>query len=121
MDSIAGCVIPIAILTCFELYSKFKGKTTEGYIQMKKAIDPDANLEPSEKMKRATKEYSFMALNIFCITIGFIALMLFGLLLIGDAKTVAVSGIVIAFACSILTICVIYIIYRIIDKRKNNS
>ena len=70
-------------------------------------------------MKRATKDYSQMAVTCFCITIGVIALLLGGLLLSGDPKTLAVKGIVLGFIASIVVIIIAYFIYRFLDYRRN--
>ena len=70
-------------------------------------------------MKKATKAYSFMAVSCFCITLGVIALLLLGLIIAGDPKTMAVSGIVWGFIISIFALIAVYILYRYIDYRKN--
>lgn len=120
-DSISGLVIPVLCLTIFEIYYKVKGSEDPGYEKMLAFKDPEADKEPSEKMKKATKSFSLLAINCFLITLGIIGLMLIGLLLVGDAKTVNVSGIVLAFVGSIFALIVIYVIYRIIDRAKNKS
>ena len=118
MDSIAGCVIPVLILTVVEIYSKVKGIECSGYNEMAKYIDKDANKEPSAKAKAANKAFSFMAINCFCATIGAIAIMLLALLIFKDPKTCSVSGIVIGFIISIFVIIAIYVLYRLIDAKK---
>jgi len=70
-------------------------------------------------MKKATKAYSFMAVSCFCITLGVIALLLLGLILAGDPKTMAVSGIVWGFILSITALIAIYVAYRFIDYKRN--
>lgn len=121
MDSIAGCVIPIVILTFFEIYSRVKGKEDPGYEVIQQHKDPTAYEEPGEMAKKATKFYSHMAITVFCITIGVIALLLTGMLIVKDPKTMAVSGIVIWFIVAILILIAIYVIYRIIDYKKNGK
>ena len=69
-------------------------------------------------MKKSVKAYSFMALSCFCITLGVIALLLVGLLIAGDPKTLAVKNIVLGFTLSIFALIAIYLIYRIIDKKR---
>ncbi|MDO5329063.1 MAG: sodium:solute symporter [Coriobacteriia bacterium] len=119
MDSICGCVIPIVILTVCEIYSKIKGKEDPGFDKIQEYKDPTANDEPSIDTKKATKFYSHMAITVFCITIGVIALLLAGMLIAGDPKTVSVSHIVIWFIVGICAIIAIYVIYRIIDWKRN--
>ena len=60
-----------------------------------------------------------MAISCFCITLGVIALLLLGLIIAGDPKTMAVSGIVWGFIISIFALIAVYILYRYIDYRKN--
>ena len=59
-----------------------------------------------------------MAISCFCITLGVIALLLVGLLVAGDPKTLAVKNIVLGFTISIAVLIAIYIFYRIIDSRR---
>jgi len=59
-----------------------------------------------------------MAISCFCITLGVIALLLVGLLVAGDPKTLAVKNIVLGFTISISVLIAIYIVYRIIDSRR---
>lgn len=121
MDSIAGCVIPVVILTFFELYSWKTGKVCKGYDEIQDYKDPTAYVEPDLASKKASKQFSHMAITCFCITVGVIALMLVGLLIAGDTKTLAVKDITIAFITVIFAIIAIYIIYRIIDYVKNKN
>ncbi|MDO5329061.1 MAG: sodium:solute symporter [Coriobacteriia bacterium] len=118
VDSIAG-VMPIVFLTFFELYQKYTNKTCRGYNAIQKLIDPHADDEPGPETKKATKAYSHMAITVFCITIGVIALLLITLLVVGDAKTLEVSNIVIWYIVSLLAIIGIYIIYRTIDYKRS--
>ena len=119
IDSLAGGVLPILILTALEIVSKFRGVTRLEAETLAQYVDPDADREPDEKMKKATRSYSEMAVTCFCITIGVIAVLLGGLLLFKDPKTVAVKGIVLGFIALILVIISAYILYLIIDRRKN--
>ena len=119
IDSIAGGVLPILILTVLEMVSKAKGVTRPEAETLRSWIDPDAEKQPDARMKKATKAYSHMAVSCFCITIGVIALLLTGLLLAGDPKTLAVKGIVSGFVALLISIIVIYLVYRIIDNKRN--
>ncbi|MBQ9548964.1 MAG: sodium:solute symporter [Bacteroidales bacterium] len=119
VDSISGGVLPIAILGVLELVSRARGVIRPEAEKLAGYIDPDASKEPDARMKRATKTYSHMAVSCFCITLGVIALLLGGLLVLGDPKTLAVKGIVLSFIASIVAIIVVYLCYRFLDKRKN--
>ncbi len=119
VDSISGGVLPVAILAVLELISRARGVVRPEAEELARYKDPDADKEPDARMKRATKVYSHMAVSCFCITLGVIALLLGGLLLLGDPKTLAVKGIVLSFIASIVAIIVVYLCYRFLDKRKN--
>lgn len=120
-ESIAGCIIPIIFLTFTTVVASIRGKSCSLAENVKNYIDKDVDKEPSEKMKKATKAYSLMAINFFLITIGFIAAMLTVLLLIGDPDTVAVKDITIGFIIGIVVLILIYVIYRIVDKIKSKK
>ena len=116
IESISGCVIPVAILAVMELWCKAKGITNQGYEDIQEYLDPSAEVEPGPKVKEATCQYSFLAINCFCITLGAIALLLIGLLLAGDPKTLAVKSIVFAFLGGIAVFIGGYLLYRLIKK-----
>jgi len=119
IESLAGCALPVLILTVMELISARRGLTSPGYFKIREHTDPLSNLEPDARMKRATKKFSQLAVSCFCITIGAIALLLVGMVLAGDPKTLAVKNIVLWFVASILAVITAYVIYRIIDWKKS--
>ena len=121
IDSLSGCVLPVLILSVMEVWSKVKGKDCRGYDQMCSYVDDKADMAPDTEMKTAVKSYSHMAISCFCITLGVIALLLVGLLVAGDPKTLEVSGIVVWFVASIVFLILAYLIYRMIDKHKNRK
>ncbi len=118
IESLSGCVLPVVILAFMEVRSKLKGQTDPGYEKICSYTDPYADREPDERTKRSVKSYSFMAITCFCITLGVIALLLVGLLIAGEPKTLAVKNIVIGFVSSIFLLIAVYVIYRLIDARK---
>ena len=119
IESLSGCVLPVLILTVLEFWSASKNNVDKGYEVVRGYLDEAADVEPDERMKKATKAYSFMAVSCFCITLGVIALLLLGLIIAGDPKTMAVSGIVWGFIISIFALIAAYVLYRFIDYRKN--
>ena len=119
IESLSGCVLPVLILTVLEFRSASKNNVDNGYEVVKGYVDESADVEPDERMKKATKAYSFMAVSCFCITLGVIALLLLGLIIAGDPKTMAVSGIVWGFIISIFAMIAAYVLYRFIDYRKS--
>lgn len=119
LESVSGCVIPVVILAAMELWCRAKGVTSPGHEALEAVVDPAADVEPGAAVKTATKRYSHLALNCFCITIGVIALLLSGLLIAGDPKAVAVKGTVLAFIGAILAIICIYVTYRLLDEKVN--
>ena len=121
IESVSGCVLPVVILACMELWSASRGYKDRGYDAIAEYTDPDADKEPDERTRKSVKSYSFMAISCFCITLGVIAALLAGLLLTGDAKALAVKNIVIGFILSIVLIICAYVVYRIIDSRKNEK
>lgn len=118
IESLSGCVLPVALLAILEVVSKKRDTVDPGYEVVKGYIDESADVEPDAAMKKATKNYSHMAVSCFCITLGVIALLLLGLLIAGDPKTMAVSGIVWSFILSIAAMIVAYVVYRFIDAKK---
>ena len=119
MDSISGCIVPLLILGVMEIVSAVRGRSSKGWDAIAEYADPDANVEPDAAEKKAVKSYSQMAVSCFCITLATIALLLVGMLLAGDAKTLAVRNIVLCFIGAIVFICAAYLIYRLIDRKKN--
>ena len=118
IESLSGCVLPVALLAVLEVVSKKRDTVDPGYEVVKGYIDESADVEPDAAMKKATKNYSHMAVSCFCITLGVIALLLLGLLIAGDPKTMAVSGIVWSFILSIAAMIAAYVFYRYIDSKK---
>lgn len=121
IESLAGCALPVFILACMEIWSARHGKTSEGYDAIQAYTDPKADVEPDQRMKKATKKFSHLAVSCFCITIGAVALLLLGLIAVGDPKTMAVKSIVLRFVGAILAFIAGYIIYRLIDRKKESK
>ncbi len=121
IESISGCVFPLFMLTCFELWSKFKGRRCPGYDAIQEYKDPDANREQTPEMKKSVNYISQLAITCFCITIAVIAVLLIGQLIAGEEKVMASKGITIAFVAVILLICVVYTVYRLVSKRLAKS
>lgn len=117
IESISGCLIPVIILTIMEFVSKERKQEDPGFEKIEAFTDPEADREPTEKEKRVVLNYSHMAINCFCITIGVIALMLAGLLIVGDPKTLAVKSIVIGCIVSVVIVILAYVIYRIASRK----
>lgn len=118
IESISGCVLPVLILAVMEIRSRCRGLDDRGYEAICQYNDHDADNEPDGHTRKCVKSYSFMAISCFCITLGVIALLLVGLLVAGDPKTLAVKNIVLGFTISIAVLIAIYIVYRIIDNRR---
>ena len=104
-----------------EIWSRMKGVEDPGYEVIANYTDPEADKEPGAKMKKSVKSYSFMAISCFCITLGVIALLLLGLIIAGDPKTLAVKNIVWSFIASIAVLITAYIVYRVIDSKKTTE
>ena len=118
IESLSGCVLPVIILAVLEVISKSRNTEDAGYEVIQGYTDVTADVEPDAAMKKATKNYSHMAVSCFCITLGVIALLLLGMIIAGDPKTLAVSGIVWSFILSIAAMIAIYVVYRYIDSKK---
>jgi len=118
LESISGLILPVLILLCMELWSKYKGITNKGYEAIRVYTDPTAEVEPGEEVKKSVKIYSYMAINVFCITLAVIALLLIGLMVAGDPRTLAVKNIVLWFVASIFIIVAAYLVYRVIYRKK---
>ncbi|MBQ9138300.1 MAG: sodium:solute symporter [Alistipes sp.] len=118
LESVIGTVVPVVLLTIMELWERHKGRTDEGYERIQAIIDPEADLEPSAEMKRATKHYSHMAVTCFVVTLLAIALLLV-VQLCRESYDAAVERIMVGAVGVMVGIAVIYAIYRYIDARKN--
>ena len=122
IESLSGCLLPVLILAVMEIRSAQKKQVADGYRTICEYRDPDADREPTPKEKKAVLNYSHLAVNCFCITIGVVALLLIGLLIAGDPKTLAVKGIVTGCIGVIIIVILAYVIYRIIlAKRMQTS
>lgn len=121
IESISGCVLPVLILAIMELWSRLRGRVDSGYGRMACCVDHNADVPPDGKMKKATWNYSMMAVNCFCITIGTIAVMLLALIVCGDPKTLAVKEIVWGFIISIFVMIAAYLAYRLICRRRSQK
>lgn len=119
IESLSGCVLPIAILAIMEICSATKGENDPKYDDMVSYSDHEADKKLTTTEKRAVKAYSHMAVSCFCVTLGVIALLLLCLLSAGDSRTLAVKGIVLWFVGGILCTILLYVIYRIIDSGKS--
>lgn len=119
IESISGGVFPVLILAVMELWNHAKGRTCPGFQAAREYIDPHAEREPDERMKKSVKAFSYMAVSCFCVTLSVIAILLVGLLIAGDAKALAVKGIVISFISVIVLICGGYAVYRAIDSKRS--
>ena len=117
IESLSGFAVPVLILAVMELWCRARGISSHGYDAIEEHLDPNADKEPGPGAKAATKRYSQLALGCFCCTLGAIALLLTGLLIAGDPKTMAVKGIALAFIAAIVLIVGAYFVYRLIDKR----
>jgi len=118
LESISGLVLPVVILLLMEFWSKYKGVTDKGYEAVRVYTDPIAEIPSGEEIKKSVKVYSHLAMDVFCITLAIIAFLLTGLMVAGDAKTMAVKNIVMWFVASILMIVTGYMVYRIVDKKR---
>ena len=107
IESIAGCVVPVSILGVMELWCKARGISCRGFDAIEEHVDPAAQTEPGPETGEATRRFSRLAVNCFCITIAAIAVLLVVLLLAGDPKTLAVKGIVIGFIVAIVLLCAV--------------
>lgn len=117
IESLSGFAVPVVILGIMELWCAVKGIRNERWAAMESYTDPAAEEEPGAEMKEATRKFSYLAVNCFCITLGAIVLLLAGLLLARDPKTVAVKGIVLGFMGAVSAFIAGYIVYRLIKRK----
>ncbi len=120
LEATIGTIVPMVLLGIMELWAKYKGTVDPGYERIQAIVDPNADVEPSEEMKRATKRYSHMAVTCFVVTLLSIAALLV-LQLFTDEYTPEVERIVIGAIVVMTTIAVIYAIYRYIDTLRNGK
>ena len=116
LESAIGLFLPVALLGALEYIAKLRGVEDSGYDKIQNILDPDAEVEPSEATKKATKEYSLMAVTCFVATIVGIALLLAGLLFT-ETFDPAVRSIM-AWSCAIMFgLAIVYAVYRYMDSR----
>lgn len=120
LEATIGTIVPMVLLGIMELWAKYKGTVDPGYERIQAIVDPNADVEPSAEMKRATKRYSHMAVTCFVVTLLSIAALLV-LQLFTDEYTPEVERIVIGAIVVMTTIAVIYAIYRYIDTLRNGK
>lgn len=120
LESFIGLVIPLLVLTAFELWARYRGKHQPGYDAIAERVDEEAETEPSPEVKRAVKSFSHMAVTCFMATVAAIAVMLAGLLVTEDF-TESVRRIVVWSVVLIVAAVAAYVIYRIIDYRRDRA
>ena len=120
LESVIGTVVPVILLAIMELWAKCKGTTDPGYERVQAILDPEADLEPSAEMKRATKRYSQMAVTCFVVTLLAIAVLLV-VQLFTDTHTPAVERIMVGGVAVMVGIAVVYAIYRYIDSKRDGE
>ena len=101
-----------------ELWAKHKGTIDPGYERIQAIVDPEADVEPTAEMKRATKRYSHMAITCFVVTLAAIALLLVQQLVM-ESYEEAVERIMIGGVAVMSGIAIIYVVYRYFDSKKN--
>ena len=121
IESISGFLVPVSVLAVMELWCSARGIINEGYEALQLYKDPAAETEPGARVKEATRKYSYLAVNCFCITLGAIALLLAGMLIAGDPKTMAVKGIVLWFLTGICTFIAAYVVFRLIRRKHEDT
>lgn len=118
LESVIGTVVPVILLSIMELWAKRKGTIDPGYARVQAILDPQADIEPSAEMKRATKHYSHMAVTCFVVTLLAIAALLVQQL-ITESYDAAVERIMIGGIAVMVGIAILYAIYRYIDAKHN--
>ena len=118
LESVIGTVVPATLLAIMELWAKHKGTIDPGYERIQAIVDPEADVEPTAEMKRATKRYSHMAITCFVVTLAAIALLLVQQLVM-ESYEEAVERIMIGGVAVMSGIAIIYIVYRYFDSKKN--
>lgn len=118
LESVIGTVVPATLLAIMELWAKHKGAIDPGYERIQAIVDPEADVEPTAEMKRATKRYSHMAITCFVVTLAAIALLLVQQLVM-ESYEEAVERIMIGGVAVMSGIAIIYIVYRYFDSKKN--
>lgn len=116
IEAIAGFVVPVLILGGMELWCKARGIVCSGREALDAYIDPAANTEPGPEVKAATRKFSYLAINCFCITLASIAVLLLALLIAKEPKAMEVKGTVIAFIVGIAVLTGSYLVYRLTRK-----
>lgn len=118
LESVIGTVVPATLLAIMELWAKHKGTIDPGYERIQAIVDPEADVEPTAEMKRATKRYSHMAITCFVVTLAAIALLLVQQLVM-ESYEEAVERIMIGGVAVMSGIAIIYVVYRYFDSKKN--
>ena len=118
LESVIGTVVPVTLLAIMELWAKHKGTIDPGYERIQAIVDPEADVEPTAEMKRATKRYSHMAITCFVVTLAAIALLLVQQLVM-ESYEEAVERIMVGGVAVMSGIAIIYVVYRYFDSKKN--
>ena len=120
LESVIGTVVPATLLAIMELWAKHKGTIDPGYERIQAIVDPEADVEPTAEMKRATKRYSHMAITCFVVTLAAIALLLVQQLVM-ESYEEAVERIMIGGVAVMSGIAIIYVVYRYFDSKRDEN
>ena len=118
LESIIGLIVPVALLAIMELWARHKGTHDTGYDRIAEMSDPTADVEPTAEMKRAVKHFSHMAISCFVATLICISVLIIGLLIFEQYEP-SVQRIMTWGCVMMLLLSLAYIIYRIIDARRD--
>ncbi len=119
LEATIGLLIPVGAMCALQLRGYLKGYVCPGYESICKMVDIQADTVPDAATVRVVKSYSFMAINCFMVTLGVIGLLLV-YLMFTETYEPAVSGIM-TNACVIIAMLIAgYVVYRVVDARKEN-
>lgn len=120
LESFIGLVIPLLVLTLFEVWARYRGSHQAGYDAIAERVDLEAEVEPSAEVKRAVKSFSHMAVTCFMATIAAIAVLLVGLLCTEEFDA-DVRNIVVWTVVLMVVVIAAYLLYRTIDYRRDKA
>lgn len=120
LEATIGTIVPVVLLGAMEAWARHKGTVDEGYDKIQAIIDPDADVEPSQEMKRATKSYSHMAITCFVVTLLCIAALLL-LQLFREEHAPAVERIMIGGIVIMSGIALVYAVHRYFDSKRDEN
>jgi Na+/proline symporter len=117
LESASGLFLPVSMLTLLELYGRCRHRQDPAYEQVAQLHEELIDETPSEEARRATRNYSHMAISCFMATLSGVALLLLALFFT-ETFTESVRSIVLWSSLLMLAMVALYVGYRVYEDKQ---